>query len=175
METLACIGIMALLASIVFALSSSAKRAGEDAVSASNLKQICLQTLLYQEDNGGGGSYGSIYAMNLPPWPSDDEIPALAMLRPPRYQVHKSANMGQLYRELFVQPELDKQRITWSNYSQRAQEKSILYVDPYVNDAGVPLRDNNYVTRRFLAVDISATLRRIVKKGDWETRAFWLP
>jgi prepilin-type N-terminal cleavage/methylation domain-containing protein len=174
LEVLCVMGILALLAAILFPLMFSAKTKAKVTTSASNLKQIYMQTVLYQDQHDGAGVYGSIYSMGLPPWPQSDKLDLLKKLRPPMAPHPLSRELGVGYYSMYTQPELDQMPLTWTEYANSAGPKSILYVDPFNNDPQISLTIGNYVTRHFLAINLAGSLRNVHGQGDWLMRGWWL-
>lgn len=172
-EVLTVIGIVVMVAAITLPVFLTTKDRAKAAVSGSNLKQLHMATVLYQEDYDGSGVYGDIYMMGLPPWPVSDRIPELRSLRPPKAP-HPVSNFGVYYYCFFVQPELDQMPLTWGDYAREARERSVLYIDPFDNDPSISLTYGNSVTRHFLAVDVSGTLMNKRGTGDWLMRRWWL-
>jgi type II secretory pathway pseudopilin PulG len=65
-ELLTVIAIISITAALSFPAFVAAKRRGQVEASVGILRQLHLAAKLYQENNGGEGSYGSTPQMNLP-------------------------------------------------------------------------------------------------------------
>jgi type II secretory pathway pseudopilin PulG len=168
------IGILFVLMALLMAVGIGAKDRANAQVSASNLKQIHLQTSMYQSEWDGDARYGSVYAMGLPPWPVADRIKALHDLRPPKAPHPATTHLGLLYWTLFTQPDLDQMPMTWTQYASQECERSVLYIDIFDNEPSIPLDVGNHVSRRFLAVNCAGSLVRKRGKGDWMLRSWWV-
>lgn len=172
-EVLTCIAIVVVLAAIAFPVFGSAKRSAYESQCLSNLKQLQLAVVFYQESHGGSGQFGDLYTMNLPP--------------PPPYRVMKNTKelgecngdaklwKGPNFFAYFYIPVPPGQRtgsVTWAEYSTANQDDSMLFLDLNHNPASTPLSLSNLV-RKGIGITLGGRLIRKTKRGDWWDFDWW--
>lgn len=172
-EILVVIGIIGLLAALAFPVLSAARLKSKETVTLSNLRQIYVQTSLYQSDHGGDGVFGNVYEMGLPPGPQSNGVPMLGILLPPL--MHPDAKtIGRQYFPLFSEPEYDAMEPSWSAYAQSEGPNAVLYIDPHFTRSDIPLLQGNFYKRVFYIVRLSGSVQRVERRGQWLSRTFWL-
>lgn len=172
-EILVVTGIFALLAAIAFPVLSAVRLNSKEAVTTSNLRQIFVQTSLYQADHGGDGVFGTVYDMGLPPGPQSTGVPLLAKLLPPL--MHPDAKtIGRQYFPLYSEPEYDALEPLWSKYAEIEGPNAVLYIDPHFTRSDIPLLQGNFYKRKFFFVRLSGSIQRFERRGQWLSRTFWL-
>ncbi len=68
-ETLIVVGIVLLLSAVAYPILSRSVLSAKESHGIHKMRQIHLAHMLYQADNGGGGTYGLPSSMGLPPRP----------------------------------------------------------------------------------------------------------
>lgn len=169
------IGILAMLAALLFPVAVQAKEEAKKSVCVSNLRQIFLATALYRSEANGDGVYGTTYEMGLPPSPRIDALPILTKLLCPEGNHPFDQTLGSGYYALFADPGRDGLKPTWEDYASTYQDAAIIYVDPFHNPANYSLIWGDHISRFCQGMSLGGTLVKRKAKGDWEQRLWWRP
>ncbi len=170
-DTLVCLSIIALIASLLAPTIIQAKESAKITVTRSNLRQIGLAIAMYRETWGGEGVYGNAWAMGLPCAPQPDRMPILSQLLPPNRSHPSSSATGTGYKQIFgvggiVGPQ-------WESYSQKAQDSSVIYVDPFFNPPWLDLNASQFYPLFIVAVRLDTSVFHVRRKGEWQLPTFW--
>lgn len=168
-EILVVVGILAILAGLLFPVFKQAKRSAQVSAAIENLRQHQLAASLYRGAEGRDGEYGTASEMGLPP-------PNLAF---PALGLPLSAATSPCTPEL--KGTRDPFNVTWwPSEDEMFREQSIEYRDHMIlvsdmacNDAHV-LPQNPYQTRFGLGVDMTGTLLRRRRSGNSNYAKWWL-
>ena len=172
-ELLTAISIIGIVAAISYPVFTRVKVAALESKSKSQMRQIHLETLLYQGDNSGDGVYSDSHSMGLPDVPSKS-IKTFDLLRPPFAPHPLSRFLGSNYIVLWLPPDQDTLTPSWASYASSAQDKSVLALDPFNNDRNVPLNDGHYYVRKIFSIRWHGGLVVTHTTGDWDERSFWM-
>lgn len=166
-ELLVCIGIIVIVAAIVVPVSASVRHNARITSALMRLKQLHAAFKLYQADNGGDGTYGDCYDMNLP------DIHALTAYR-----------LGQS-KDMWVSP-CDTRGYDWSylywpntdpyyaGYYRTYQEEAMLLSD-FTCDTKQGTQFGDYWSTRGLGVRLSGQAINYYKPGNPTAVAWWHP
>jgi len=168
-EVLVVVGILAVLAGLLFPVFKHAKRSAQIAAAVENLRQHQIAASLYRSLEGRDGEYGSASEMGLPP-------PNLAF---PALGLPLSAATSPCTPERIGTR--DPYNVTWwpsdigmfREQCLEYRERMILVSDMSCNDAGV-LPRNQYQTRLGLAVDLTGSLIRRRATGNPDFAKWWI-
>lgn len=133
-EVLVVIAIIAIVAAIAYPVFSLAKHSALDSKTVSNLRQLQMATMIYQQDQGNSQSSGTPEEMGLPPYdgfiapyPGTKNYlqPWLADMKSP------FADPGDNDYGTFAWPSsIDQLPVTWAECTAVIGEKCVLYWDP---------------------------------------------
>lgn len=183
LELIVVIGIILVLASIMFPAFSRAKQAAKETQSKGNLRQIYLGLMLYRENHGAKVEYGMAPEMGLPEMLASSAEQTWEVVRSrdvwkspccchkdaptgyPDYKKHQTD-----YAEYF------HMREQWEAYAQKWQENSLLVVDMHCNDAN----SNLYAPRdgkiKLIGVRMNGSVEsRLRQIGAGNFEWFWNP
>ncbi len=171
-ELLLAVGVVLLLAALLFPVLVRASQRSKETVCASNLKQIHLAIELYRGVYDGDGRYGSLAEMGMPRSlkplhpefiDSQDAFKCSAGHVPPGFGA---------YLLLFHSEEMDSQTPRWPDYAKRYLEDAIIIADLNHNwEAGHVM--SPYKTRRAAGLHLGGNVRVLRKAGDPTLRLWW--
>ena len=171
LETLAVISIIVILLVILSPVLVRVKDSAKIAKSKSNLRQIHLQTRLYQSD-WDAQEYGNAYEMGLPPSPAYIRLDSLSRLVPPNAPSTSSPILGRLYWVFYNDPGKDGMVPSWQDYTTRNMGNSIMYIDPF-NNPNVPLDRGSFISRKIIGITVDGSISQRISPGDWMIRSWW--
>lgn len=130
LEVIVAISIMILLASLLFPVFVSAKRASNRSSCMSNLKQLGMALTIYRGDVGGS-EYGTPRQMGLPLHVLDLKVSSRDVLN-----CRGNNPEGNAFYENFP-GETEKTRGTdeWSRYTASVGSSAVIYFDPNHQDS----------------------------------------
>lgn len=173
-EVLCVMGIIALLAALLFPVLRTVRESALVSASESNLHQLHIETSLYRIDWNGEGIYGDAYSMGLPPMKVRDKaLPLLASLQPPRAPHPISVAVGRRYWNYYLDPQLDGLEPSWEEIVVDKRDQMVLYFDPFNNDPGLPLDRGSYISRFLIGVNLGGSIVRKRASRDWMDRDWW--
>ena len=171
-ELLLCIALMAIVAGILTPVLGRAKHAAYVESSVSNLHQMSIALLLYQSSYGGGGNYGNLSAMNLPP----GEVVLRTRLGLPLKVWQSPCGQNPAWEEKPVVIQYEYFPETGlDDFSENApvyQENLTMFTDMNCAEHGEPLY-SNFVPHKGLGVLLSGTLLDLTKAGDSRRQSWW--
>jgi hypothetical protein len=112
--------------------------------------------------------------MGLPPIPVSSRIPELLSLRPPTYKQHVPSPVGQTYFVYYIDPQMDREPLTWERFTTDYPNEAVMYSDPFFNPPNVDLVFGGYYSRFVMAVRLDGSIRTKKNYGDWDVRNWWI-
>jgi prepilin-type N-terminal cleavage/methylation domain-containing protein len=174
-EVLTCLAIICIVAALSYPAMGLAKRATLESKSKTQMHELNLALLLYQGEYGGDGMFGDSHAMALPPFPYTSSLPIYGELKPPLAPHPISGEFGRTYYTLWASSERDMLTPSWATYSQSAEARSIMFVDPFNNRSDLPLVGGSYCVRKIFGIQWDGSLLVRQTAENWEERSYWLP
>jgi len=174
-EVLVVVGILAVLAGLLFPVFKHAKRSAQITDEANRLHQIHLALSLYRTNHDGDGVFGNIYSMGLP---DVDMLSKLAIAEEPPFRpisIFASAcgvhpHIGDVYGGVEYMPNPSPE---WAESARVFRDSLILYCDITCNDADV-FPQNPLQTKFAIGVFLSGSIARVRKQGDHSDPAWWV-
>jgi prepilin-type N-terminal cleavage/methylation domain-containing protein len=173
LEVLTAVAIIAIVAAISFPVIARAKDSAYRAKSISNMRQVHIALEIYTQENNGS-SEGTMEAMGLPPWPSDEFLgPMVKELYPPM-----RPNAGwRHYMYLPIPSEVDRRELTWGQYTQQVGSSAVVICDPFFNpertDDYEDYWKDPYVQKFVMGMTISGSLVKRTRAGHL-TLSWWM-
>lgn len=179
-EVVVVAGILLVLAAILTPVLVRAKRAGDEAHSRSNLRQIYLGLEMYRESNGKLVEYGPAVAMGLPELLMIQDVvhevvPGRSAWRS-RCCCHPQGSTGHPdysryrtdYEEYFHTED------SWIRYVTRWKDDSIYVQDSHCNGRRVDTYSRNGEAVKLLGVRLNGKIEtRIARKSKGDPGEFW--
>lgn len=167
-ETLVVVGILALLAGLLFPVFKSAKRSAQVAAAVENLRQHQIAASLYRTEHEGDGIFGTASQMGLP-------LPELAhpgLGLPLSAAISPCTPVPASTRDPYNVAWWPDESEMFRNQALQYREMAVLVSDMNCNEAGV-LPENPYQTRLGLAATIEGRLLRRRKGGRSDNPEWW--
>lgn len=174
-ELLTVIAIISISAALSFPAFLAAKRRGQVEASVGILRQLHLAAKLYQENNGGEGSFGSTPDMNLPYGllfdsnanqlsPSGSLKLGSPCGRNPSWTLNDIIYFNYIY--YFNDLDAVKQNIG------RFQDNLVMFYDPNCDTPGVPFYNETF-RHSMIGILYSGQVVRPNKVGNVRNAEFW--
>jgi type II secretory pathway pseudopilin PulG len=171
-EVLVSIGILAVLAGLLFPVFKGAKRTAQIAAAGENLRQLHVAASLYRTQHDGDGKFGKATEMGLV---DGNRIAHVLDLRwddvwrspcgtHPVFLPEDPYTVGWMPN--------DTEGSDWDENIWMFRENALLVGDINCNDADVH-PNNRFATRFAIGCLMSGTVVRIRAKGDESKLAFW--
>lgn len=171
-ELLIVIAILAVVTAITVPVFVRVKKSAKITVSVSNLRQMHMATMIYQSDYDGGGVYGDIGPMGLPP--IDYVFSSLLDLPLSLYESpcgdHPSDSKKVI--DYYYHPSFGG--ALFAEEAVLFEENLVLWKDLNCTDHEVSLW-NIFESRRGLAVLLSGQVINHHKPGDMSDPSWWAP
>lgn len=172
LEAMVVVAIIVVVVAISSPVFTRAKHAAKIRASLSNLHQMHIATMIYQGDHGGGGVYGDIGPMGLPPSYYIGAVHfglPLSLFSSPcgHHPSDGNAIINYYYRPWDGGPAFVQEAYIF-------QENLVLFKDLNCTDHSVAL-ENHFRSRRGLAVLLSGQLVNHHKPGNWNDPEWWAP
>jgi prepilin-type N-terminal cleavage/methylation domain-containing protein len=170
MELLVVVALIAVLATVLTPVIVGAKHRAKQTGSGMNLKQIHIALMLYQGDWQGGGGYGDLPQMGMPPGTvllrSRLKLPVETWQSP--CGTHPDFGPAVIHYEYWLYeggPEVEAASLAF-------EENLLLVSDVNCNSHDVKL-GSTYMPRRGLGVLLSGQLVNHYKAGNLYRRKWW--
>ena len=158
-EVLIVIGIILVIAAIVFPVFSAGREKSMEIRSISNMQQIYVALEIYRSEYNGI-PVGKMEDMGLPPWPTEQYLgPTVAALYPPKRR------RGLIYYYYPAPDDIDHRNPTWSTYVVEHGDSTVLLADVWFNPSeptgGFPAYHfNPYVEKYVFGITVGGSLRK---------------
>jgi prepilin-type N-terminal cleavage/methylation domain-containing protein len=162
LEVMVCIGIIGILASLLFPVFAKAKMSAKEKVSFNNLRQGFIAISLYREANDSRVEYGSAVDMGLPeflPEVADKVSSSLGIWKSPCC-CHQDAPTG---APSYTKTKTDFAWFAhdpdfWPRYVQRFQSTAVLLSDYHCSPRSTNLYNPQFGDVRGIAVKMDGSL-----------------
>jgi hypothetical protein len=158
---------------VAFPVVARAKEAALKTKSIQNMRQVQMAIEIYAQSNNGSPS-GTLEAMGLPPWPSEEFLgKEVREMYPP---LRPSPNWNH-YMYFPIPAEDDRRDVNWSEYTDIAGPSAVVICDPFFNpprtDDYEMYWQDPYVSKHVLGMTISGSLIKRTRAGTLNL-SWWL-
>jgi len=173
-EIIVVMGILIVLAGILFPVFVTAKSAAKEKVCWNNLHQIQLAIMMYRTNNDGDGVYGTASLMGLPP---AGGMEARLGLPPSVFHCQGAPNVlsptAATYTILYGDRRGSLGRIlSWEDYATSEGENAVIVADMNHGDRSVPLLSPFFV-HRGIGVRLNGQVFTQSRTGNWSNPRWW--
>lgn len=172
-ETLAAMGIIAILVVIVAPVMTKAKEKAGETNCVSNLQSLQKTIALYRTEYDGDGVYGKASVMGLPSGEILGDLQGVSSYRcnaTPSASIRSDRMFPYFYAPSIER--LDHSNPSWEEYSLRYGESSVLFQDLNHNPKDLPMM-SMYVTKYGLGISLGGAIIRQRKSGNEMDKTWW--